>query len=292
KTVNGETQIVRAHDILVLDGFGHATVFYLNDENVYKNKWGTYVWGFYTPNAAGITASFNKYWTNIPFQFYYDNQFVYTNRYSSGTGSQVIMRFYANGYNGTMEPPVFPAEFSGSFSAEVDGATQIINVREDKTGSYCGNVISNVVYVGNGTLYFTASGKQYSLIFAEDGQTAVLRNGENDQGVTFVRVGAVSEKIPAEICGTWSGHFYGYGTSETDSDRVVTISSDGTVTYQGNLLQDVVFDGQTLTITATSFDGGGSWTWTMVYDGENKTIAVTTQSEESITLTATLSKQA
>lgn len=276
------------HYKLVVDGFGNATIFYIKDDGTYGLNWGG-TWGTYTVTQYGISASFNASHQGIEFAFYYDNNLAYTDDYSTnGTYSSFVKR----GYTGSKIPPEFPESYAGSYVSGEGENQQVLNIKNDLTGSYKGNPISKVKYDGQNKVYFRCNEVDYAFTLVNGGGTLNSTEGE----VSFTLAGAITEIIPSALCGTWTGVFTGFGTTEKDK-RGFLIESNGTVKYiisvttgSTSPTSNVSYDAATFTITFYTSGGEGTTTWTLVYDAEKHTLTVDGRDEENRTWTATLTK--
>lgn len=272
---------------LVFDGFGHATVFYIpQDETKYKLNWGS--WGSYTVTSYGVLVSFNSSNKDIRFMFYYDGNLAYSPDIIGGSSNNT---YIAKGYTGATTPPVFPANKAGSYVSGEGANELVLNLREDLSGTYRGNPIYNVIYDGVDKVYFTCNSVNYTFTLTQNGGT--LDYGADP--IEFTLAGAVTEVIPSALCGLWTGVFEGYGTMG-GQNRGFSIESDGVVYYYSSMtsedktqMSNVNYDFASTTLTFT--DNGG-FTWTLVYDAENKQINVTGINAENTTITAVLTKTA
>lgn len=271
---------------LVLDGMGHATLFYTN-EGSYKLNWGQ--WGDYKKTSYGASANFNAYHKDYKFTFYYDRTMAYYQYLNNGRTEEGA--YVVKGYDGPATPPKFDENKAGSYSGESGGEQVILNLRKDLSGTLDGNPISNVVFDGGNLISFTCLKVDYTLTFKQGGATLDSSKGT----VELTYNGAITEVIPSGLCGVWKGTFEGYGASD-NQDRGFLIEKDGTVYYYSNVSTDektqvskVEYDSSTYTLTFT--DNGG-FNWTLVYDVENNKFQAEGRNEENITLRATLTKQA
>lgn len=270
---------------IVIDGFGNATLLYLYSDGDYHFNWGG--WGTYTSTAAGVTICFNQHHTAM-FTAYYEGKLLYTKSTGWLYGE---CGFAQDGYTGAMTPPVFNAEWAGSYADQADQTrAAIFNVRADMTGSYKGYPISSVIFDGDKTLYFLANGENYQVTF---GATITLTSAT--ESITLTYAGAVTEVFPAVLVGTWSGEFFGYGVISGEK-RAIRLETNGTVAYSstvgasGTELSQVEYDSTTNVITAFMTNGG--ITFELVYDSENEQIHLTMSDEENREWTATLTKEA
>lgn len=268
---------------LVIDGFGHATVMYMpQGENYYKLNWGS--WGTYVATNYGAVVRFNDSNKNIRFVYYYDGNFAYT---ADAFGGSSDYAFIAKGYTGATTPPAFPTDKAGSYVSQQGDEQLVLNIRADLSGTYRGNPISNVIYDGQGKIFFTCNTVNYTFTLTQSGGTL-------DYGATpidFVSAGAITEVIPSALCGLWSGIFEGYGASDKQA-RGFLLESDGTVYYYSNVatgdrtqVSNVKYDFATYTVT---FTDATDFHWTLVYNIESKEIAAIGKNDENTTLSATL----
>ncbi len=238
KDDDGNEYVIRKGYKLLLDGVGHATFMYWSEDyGAYRYNWGE-AWTPYTLNDTGVHCQFNQY-QPADIVFYYGMQMVYSKSFGY-MGETVLL---ADGYDGPTDPPALPADLAGSYNGETaDGVAVVFNLRQDMTGSWRGTPFSGI-YDGAHSLRFTAGGVSY--VFDTDALT-LTGGGES---IRLTRAGAVTEVIPAALCGTFSGEWTGWGISGGEQ-RTVTVAANGTVTYR-----DVVFaaaynaDG---TVTGTS----------------------------------------
>ena len=273
----------------VVDGFGNATIFYTREDGTYALNWGG-TWGTYEVTQFGIKVAFNSSHEGIEFTFYYNNNLAYTEDYSmDGTYSAFIKR----GYTGNKLPPEFPESCVGSYVSGSGETQLVLNIKKDLTGSYKGTPLANVKYDGESKLYFKCNGTEYAFTLTNGGGTLNSVEGQFE----FTLAGAITEVIPAAICGRWTGVFTGMGTTDKDK-RGFIIESSGIVKYLISVnnesvspTSNVSYDAATLTITFTTAGGDGDVTWTLVYDAEKQTITVDGRDEENRSWTATLTKE-
>ena len=273
----------------VVDGFGHATIFSTKDDGTYALNWGG-TWGTYEVTQFGITVAFNASHQGVEFTFYYDMNLAYTEDYSmDGTYSAFTKR----GYTGSKLPPEFPESYVGSYVSGSGENQLVLNIKKDLTGSYKGTPVANVKYDGENKLYFKCNNIDYAFTLTNGGGTLSSVEGQFE----FTLAGAITEVIPAAICGRWTGVFSGMGTTDKDK-RGFIIESNGTIKYIVSVNKDslsptsnVSYDATTLTITFTTAGGDGDVIWTLVYNAEKQTITVDGRDEENRSWTATLTKE-
>ena len=152
----------------------------------------------------------------------------------------------APGYTGEKTPPALPDTLPGKYTGTTsDGTAVVFNLLADLTGSYAGRAFSGI-YDGARRFLFKIGGVNY--IF--DTQALTLTYGT--ETVTLTASGAVTEVIPASLCGVWSGNWTGRGMGSSGRVQTLEIRSDGTVIYAGDTtFTDARYDVATGRITAT-----------------------------------------
>lgn len=253
---NKKTEIaIEKYYKFVVDGFGHTTlIYYSYDYQEYRYNWSSVDngWGIYSLTPTGIRTWYNDSQIS-DFVFYYDMGLAYTRKFG-GTGGE--MAFYAEGYNGSMQPPSLPDSLIGSFiGEEEDGTSVVFNLKSDVTGSYKG-VPFIAVYDGNNQVRFTIGAVQYVLKINE---STLYYSGE---AVELTKSGEITEVIPAMYCGEWSGQVDGLGGVR---GATVAIDTSGQITYtEGDtvITFDATFDLFNMQINGVS----GENTIKLVYD--------------------------
>lgn len=251
---DGKSYMIRKYRKVVVDGIGHiAVLYYKESENLYAFNWGGSTWSSYTEVPAGLYVEFNSS-QKVTFSFYYEKALAYAR-------GGIIDRsaYYAEGYTGAMTPPTLPASAEGKYTGtSANGDAVVFNLNRDLTGTYNG-VAFTAIYDGGTRVIFTVSG--VSCVFRTD--TLVLTVG--DEQIALTSAGAVTEKIPASMCGTFSGTW----TGANSGVRTVVIESDGTVTYFDNIrFTDVTYDVEKGTLKATTEVGGETYTITLTWNAE------------------------
>jgi len=247
---------------LLIDGYGHIAILYYADwAGDYRFNWGN-GWVNMRETETGIYCEFNENY-KVNFMFYYDMNLIYTKDFGSTYGE---MAFTKRGYDGPAVPPEIPSSYLGSYTGvESDGTPVVFNIKQDFSGSYK-NAPIIVIYDGSTGLYFSIGSVNYFFRFADK----VMIYGEEQ--VALTRTGEVSEVIPGNLCGTWSGKWEGYGTGGSDNDvRQIVLEADGTLTYITDIVLVATFDAETLTVTASN----DNVRITMVYDPEHNTMKAT-----------------
>lgn len=250
----GNSYTVKKYMKLVADGIGHIAVLYYREyEQSYAFNWGGNTWGTYTEVPAGLYVEFNSS-QKITFTFYYGGRLAYAR-------GGIIDRnaFYAEGYTGAMTPPTLPAESEGKYTGtRTNGDSVVFNLNRDLTGTYNG-VAFTAIYDGDTRVIFTAGG--VACVFRTD--TLMLTVGEEQ--IRLTSAGAVTEKIPASMCGTFSGTW----TGANGGVRTVVIEADGTVTYFDNIcFTNVTYEVERGTLKATTEVDGETYTITLTWNAE------------------------
>mgnify|MGYP004653601803 CR=1 FL=1 len=165
----------------------------------------------------------------------------------------------AEGYTGAMTPPTLPADVEGKYTGtRANGDSVVFNLNRDLTGTYNG-VAFTAIYDGDTRVIFTAGG--VACVFRTD--TLMLTVGEEQ--IRLTSAGAVTEKIPASMCGTFSGTW----TGANSGVRTVVIESDGTVTYFDNIrFTNVTYDVERGTLKATTEVSGETYTIMLTWNAE------------------------
>lgn len=216
-----ESEVGDKYYKLLLDGFGHATFLYWNEDyGCYRFTWGN-EWTPYTLTDTGVHCQFNQYQL-ADLVFYYDMQLVY----SKSFGYMGETSFTAGGYTGTTQPPALPNGLIGSYTGlDANGVAVVFNLRADLSGSWRGQPFT-ATYDGEHSLHFVTTGESYCF----DTQALTLTGG--GQTVSLSRAGEVTEVIPAALCGSFSGVWSGLNVASGEV-RTVVVRADGTVLYQG-----------------------------------------------------------
>lgn len=271
-----ENPVSKKYYKLIIDGYGHIAYMYNRDfEGEYFYNWGgRNGWVNATETSTGIYCEFNENY-KVEFNFYYDKQVAYCKNF----GALGEARLAKDGYTGTTELPVLPSSVAGMYNGnEKSGAAIVFNLKQDLTGSVKGMPFS-ALYDGTDTVFFKVDGVLYT--FSVSAKT--LSYGS--EKVSLTRSGNVTEVIPAMFVGTWSGVWSGYGT-KSDERRTIKLESDGTMTYNKEVILTAVYNVDKSTITGTNSDG--SYIVTMKWDGANKVMSATVVTEydgSSYTLT-------
>lgn len=280
-TVDGDYEVENYYK-LVIDGYGRSAVYYLSDYG-YRLNWGSGSWGTYHEVSGGIYVAYNSAQTATLRLYYNDNVL-----YSDANSNWIIKEasFVKKGYEGPVQPPVMPTYYAGSYYNVADENKEIIfNLKENLTGSFNGAPISRVSYDGLNSVYFSADSVSYIFTYG-DVCTISSINGT----ITVAKGGVVTEIFPADLLGTWSGVWSGYGVSSGEV-RSIRIQEDGLVYYvvgefAESLLTGVKYDGANGVITGYA----GDLEFTLIYNAEEKNIALTARDSENREWTATLTK--
>lgn len=259
KTDNeGESYIVEKYYKFMIDGYGHAALHYFSDsEQKYTFVWTNTKFSDMTVTATGIYTKFNEV-QEAEVVFYYDKAMAYSKDF--GYLDEAV--FTVDGYTGVMTPPVLPSTATGSYNGQESGGMAVVlNLKSDLTGTYKGQPFS-AIYDGDKLVIFELGGVTHTFNI----ETRVITYG--NESVTLTLGGAVTEVIPAMLCGTWQGTFVGYGTNET---RKIVIESAGTITYVQTAMS-ATYNNDTKTITGST----DSYDVTLVYneDGDYFTVEV------------------
>ena len=242
----------------------------------YQHNWGNDgKWVTVVETETSLYCDFNQY-QHCVFNFYYN----YGLMYSTEFGYMKTIAMHKNGYIGPMVPPTLSQDAVGSYIGETsDGQGIVFNLRQDLAGTYCGKPFT-AIYDGEETIIFTIQGVTYKFNI----QTLVMSyNGED---IKFTFNGEITDVIPTELCGVWSGSSWtGMGANENTK---VTIEKDGTVKYESQYFIDITFDYETMTITGSGKSGSQEDVnivityntdtmtidvhYTFIYDGEEYTI--------------------
>lgn len=255
---------------LVIDGFGYVAFLYRADPtSEYRNNWGSSGWVPYIPTAAGIYAQFNEY-QKADILFYYDRGLAYSK--SFGYMGEVSMT--APGYTGEKTPPALPANLPGKYTGTTaDGTAVVFNLLSDLTGSYAGRSFSGV-WDGGHRFLFAISGTNY----VWDTETMTL--SYDAEAVKLTAAGAVTEVIPAGLCGIWSGTWSGMGMGASGRVQTIEIRTDGTVIYDtiatftdarydvatGRITAEIAADEKSIVITMDAATGKASAVYYYKYD--------------------------
>lgn len=228
---------------LFVDGFGYVAFLYRPDPTSdYRHNWGSSGWVPYEVTLAGIYAQFNAY-QKADILFYYDRGLAY----SKSFGYMGETALTAPGYTGEKTPPALPDTLPGKYTGTTsDGTAVVFNLLSDLTGSYAGRSFSGV-YDGARRFLFKIDGVTYLF----DVVTMTLTYGT--ETVTLTASGAVTEVIPAALCGVWSGTWTGMGMGSSGRVQTLEIRTDGTIIYGNDIATfvDARYDVATGRITAT-----------------------------------------
>jgi len=264
---------------IYLDGFGHATAIYYSEMyECYRFMWAGYNngWGVYSSNEMGVVLQFNES-QKAELSFYYDNMLAHSRQF----GSQGELFLYKEGYDGAMALPTLPANALGSYSgSNAAGTSVVLNLRADLTGSYKG-VAFIAIYDGLNTVKFRLNEEYYTF----DLTTKVI-SGDGEE-ITLTLGGAVTEVIPASLCGEWRGELNNMGNAV---NGVITLNTEGTLVYGGNSFT-AQYDIDKNEVTATGSVGGEMYNFKLTYNAADDTFDVyVNYSSENRTITGTVSR--
>ncbi len=235
----GENQEVYKHYYkLVVDGFGHATLFYLKypEEGIYNFNWGE--WGTYTETATGIKVEFNSS-QSAEIVFYYDKNIAYSKK----MGYLGESTFYRAGYTGTQEIPSLDPAVAGYYTGTDADVPVEVNLYADSTGTLDGIPFVGL-YDGIDSVFFKSGATEYRLRIEDNGNLTLIYA---DKNIALTRSGSASTALPAAFTGTWTGEIQGVGGTRTCE---VVINADGTGTYEGNAMTNLKYDYRANTLTA------------------------------------------
>lgn len=234
----GGVTVYKHYYKLVVDGFGHATLFYLKDPDnkIYNFNWGE--WGTYTETATGIKVEFNSS-QSAEIVFYYDKNIAYSKK----MGYLGESTFYRDGYTGTQEIPSLDPAVAGCYTGTDADVPVEVNLYADSTGTLNGNPFVGL-YDGSGRIFFKLGATDYTITIGENNALTLVYS---DKNVTLTRTGSASTSLPAAFTGTWSGTITGLDGATT---RVVIINADGTGTYEGNEMTGIKYDYRNNVLTA------------------------------------------
>ena len=250
---------------LVIDGFGNTTIFYNKYGLGYEYNWGkSSGWGIYYKTSTGIHVQFNSV-QPADIVFYYDMNVAY----SASLGYMGEKTLAKKGYDGpTARPVIDPARAGQYTGSEKSGASVILNLRADCTGDFKGAPFTGV-YNGSDTIRFVLGTLTYTLTF---GQKIVISYG--DEEVELTLGGPVTDVFPAAFEGTWTCNAV---TGLNGGTKSFTMQKSGSIAFDGVPLVNVVYDYQSLTITAKN----GSISYTFKYNAEDGTFSVAWDDEDS-----------
>lgn len=256
---------------LVVDGFGYVAFFYRSDPtSEYRHNWGSSGWVPYTTTVAGIYAEFNAY-QKADILFYYDRGLAYSKSFGHVMGEVSLT---APGYTGAKTPPALPAALPGKYTGTTaDGTAVVFNLLSDLTGSYAGRSFSGV-WDGGHRFLFSIGGVNY----VWDTESMILSYGT--EAVKLTAAGAVTEVIPAGLCGIWSGTWSGMGMGASGQVQTIEIRTDGTVIYSniatftdahydvatGCITAEIATDDESIVITIDAATGKASAVYRYKYD--------------------------
>lgn len=255
---NDQPYLFRHYKKLVIDGIGHIAVLYYNSNSEsYTFNWGGTVWSDYRETATGLYVEFNSS-QKINFLFYYGGQLAY----AKCDGPFNKEAFCKDGYTGSMEPATLPAGVDGKYTGvNASGDSVVFNLTGDLTGSYNG-VPFHALYDGETHVSFVLDGVQY--VF--DTRTLIITCGS--ERIQLTRAGAVTEVIPARMCGTFSGTWEGGMNGGT---RTVVIESGGRITYFGTIVfEHVTYDAEKGILSATTEQGDSTYILTLTWNAEKQ----------------------
>lgn len=272
------------YNVLLIDGRGHMTVLYYKypERDEYALNWSD--WGSYTQNATGLLLVFNES-NRSDAVFYYGGKVAWMNRRDGGAA--VRDYYVAKGYNGPTTKPQLDAVLSGAYSGSAGTDSVTLNLRADGTGSYNGTPFVGV-YDGENKIRFAIDGTNYEIIIGASNALS-LKIGDGAP-ISLSKTGAVTEKIPAALCGTWTGEWSRENASASETRTVVLEPTGLSCTYVDSTLTFVSYDPINNVISFTL----GSDTLTLTWDSATDTMAarlVTEYDGSNYTFVATLTKQ-